>query len=37
MDRFENALVGIQEGNVKKEDLFKFELTDLQKAALQLL
>ena len=37
MDRFENALSGIQEGNVKKEDLFKFELTDLQKAALQLL
>jgi hypothetical protein len=37
MDRFENALVGIQEGNVKKEDLFKFQLTDLQKSALQLL
>ena len=37
MDRFENALSGIQEGNVKKEDLFKFDLTDLQKAALQLL
>lgn len=37
MARFENALSGIQDGNVKKEDLFKFELTDLQKAALQLL
>jgi hypothetical protein len=35
--RFENALIAIQDGKAKKEDLFKFELTDLQKAALQLL
>jgi hypothetical protein len=37
IDRFENALTAIQDGKAKKEDLFKFELTDLQKAALQLL
>jgi hypothetical protein len=37
IDRFENALIAIQEGKAKKEDLFKFELTDLQKSALQLL
>jgi hypothetical protein len=37
IDRFENAVKAIQEGKAKKEDLFKFELTDLQKSALQLL
>ena len=37
IDRFENALIAIQDGKAKKEDLFKFELTDLQKSALQLL
>ena len=37
IDRFENALTAIQEGKAKKEDLFKFQLTDLQKSALQLL
>jgi hypothetical protein len=37
IDRFENALTAIQDGKAKKEDLFKFELTDLQKSALQLL
>ena len=35
--RFEKALLAIQEGKAKKEDLFKFELTDLQKSVLQLL
>ena len=37
IDRFENAVKAIQDGKAKKEDLFKFELTDLQKSALQLL
>lgn len=37
IDRFENAVKAIQEGKAKKEDLFKFDLTDLQKSALQLL
>jgi hypothetical protein len=37
IDRFENAVKAIHEGKAKKEDLFKFDLTDLQKAALQLL
>jgi len=36
-DRFENAIIAIHSGDAKKEDLFKFELTDLQKSALQLL
>ena len=36
-DRFENAVKAIHSGDAKKEDLFKFELTDLQKSALQLL
>jgi hypothetical protein len=36
-DRFENAIIAIHSGDAKKEDLFKFQLTDLQKAALQLL
>lgn len=37
IDRFENAVKAIHDGKAKKEDLFKFDLTDLQKAALQLL
>ena len=37
VDRFENAVKAIHDGKAKKEDLFKFELTDLQKSALQLL
>lgn len=37
IDRFENAVKAIHDGKAKKEDLFKFELTDLQKSALQLL
>jgi len=36
-DRFEKALVAISEGRAKKEDLMKFELTELQTKALQLL
>ena len=36
-DRFENAVKAIHSGDAKKEDLFKFQLTDLQKSALQLL
>jgi len=36
-ERFENAVKSIHDGKAKKEDLFKFELTDLQKSALQLL
>jgi hypothetical protein len=35
--RFEDAINKIHSGDAKKEDLFKFELTDLQKSALQLL
>ena len=37
IDRFENAVKAIHDGKAKKEDLFKFDLTDLQKSALQLL
>lgn len=36
-ERFENGLVKIQNGINKKEDMFKYELTDLQKAALSLM
>jgi len=36
-DRFENAVKAIHLGDAKKEDLFKFQLTDLQKSALKLL
>lgn len=36
-DRFEKALVAIQEGKAKKEDLLKFELTEVQQSALNLL
>jgi len=37
IERFENAVKLIHDGKAKKEDLFKYELTDLQKSALQLL
>ena len=36
-ERFEKALTAISEGKAKKEDLMKFELTDIQTKALQLL
>jgi hypothetical protein len=36
-ERFEKAIIAVNDGKAKKEDLFKFELTDLQKSALQLL
>lgn len=37
VDRFEKALLAIQEGKAKKEDLLKFELTEVQQSALNLL
>ena len=37
VERFEKALVAIQEGKAKKEDLLKFELSDVQQSALNLL
>ena len=37
VDRFEKALVAIQEGKAKKDDLLKFELTEVQQSALNLL
>jgi len=37
VERFEKALVAIQEGKAKKEDLLKFELTEVQQSALNLL
>ena len=37
VDRFEKALVAIQEGKAKKEDLLKFDLTEVQQSALNLL
>ena len=37
VDRFEKALVAIQEGKAKKEDLLKFELTEVQQSTLNLL
>ena len=36
-ERFEKAIIAVNDGKAKKEDLFKFQLTDLQKSALQLL
>jgi hypothetical protein len=36
-ERFENGLVKIQNGVNKKEDMFKYELSDVQKAALSLM
>ena len=37
VDRFEKALVAIQEGKAKKEDLLKFQLSEVQISALNLL
>lgn len=37
VERFEKALVAIQEGKAKKDDLLKFELTEVQQSALNLL
>ena len=36
-ERFEKAIIAVNDGKAKKEDLFKFQLTDLQKSALLLL
>jgi hypothetical protein len=37
LERFEKALTAISEGKAKVSDLNQFELTEVQKAALQLL